>query len=371
MSRPVAKYLPSTGFHEELVRRVDAYFVETGLSTRDAPGMALKTAVIVAAVIVFYSLLVFGAATVGQALACSAALAVALGGLGFSVAHDGNHGAISARPWLNRLMGMAYDAIGASSFVWKWKHNTLHHSFPNIPELDEDIERQPLFRLTPAQTRLRAHRFQFLYAWALYGLLVVKWQLVSDFRDVFRGKTGTHPFSSPKGSELALFCGGKLLFALWAFGLPAFFHPLQTVICFYLVTAAILSLIMCTVFQIAHCYEDAGTARLDPETRSIDREWAKHQIEASADFCRGNALLSWYVGGLNFQIEHHLFPAVSHVHYPAISRIVERTCSEYGVRYTAFGTLREAVASHARWLYKMGLAPSRLAASTAERIASS
>jgi linoleoyl-CoA desaturase len=354
MSRPVAHYQPTTGFHEDLRRRVDAYFAETGLSRRDDPGMVLKTAVILAGIAGFYALLVFWAASPGSALPCAVGLAVSIGGLGFSIAHDGNHGAYSDRPALNRLMGAGYDAIGASSYIWRWKHNQLHHSFPNIPELDEDINRYPLFRLTPGQTRLPAHRLQFLYAWALYGLLVIKWQLVSDFRDLYRGKTGEHVFEPPDFRDIAIFWAGKAAFVLWAFIVPSLFHPFSHVLAFYVFTSVVLSLIMSTVFQIAHCFEDAGSASFDPETRAIDREWARHQIESCADFGRGNRLLSWYVGGLNFQTEHHLFPAVCHVHYPALARIVEAACAEHGVKYTAFGSLRAGVASHGRWLYRLG-----------------
>jgi linoleoyl-CoA desaturase len=316
--------------------------------------MAAKTGMIVLGILACYACLVFWARTAGEAVAASAGLAVSIGGLGFSVAHDGNHGAYSARSWLNKLMGVGYDAIGASSYIWRWKHNVLHHSFPNIPELDEDIQRYPLFRLTPSQARLPAHRLQFLYAWVLYTLLVFKWQLFSDFRDLYRGKTGEHEFARPRGPELGLFWAGKIFFAVWAFALPALFHPLWQVAVFYALTAMLLSLIMSTVFQIAHCFEDARSAPFDPATRIIDREWARHQVESCADFGRGNRLLSWYVGGLNFQTEHHLFPAVCHVHYPALAPIVETTCAEYGVRYTAFASLREGIASHSRWLYRMG-----------------
>jgi linoleoyl-CoA desaturase len=377
MSRPAAEYLPSTGFHEALKARVDEYFARSGLPRRDDRRMGRKAALILSAILACYVYLVFGARGAVNAVAASLGLAVSIGALGFSVAHDANHGAFAARPGLNRLMALMYDAIGANSYIWRWKHNVLHHGFPNIPELDEDIQRQPLFRLTPSQAPRPAQRFQHLYAWPLYGLLVFKWQLASDFRDLWLGRTGPHPFERPSRRELGLFWLGKGFFALWAFGIPLLFHPLPRVLGFYALTAVALSLIMSTVFQLAHCFDGARSARFDPDTRRIDAEWARHQVESSADFCRDNRLLSWYVGGLNFQTEHHLFPAVSHVHYPALARIVEATCAEYGVRYTAYSTLAGAVASHARWLRRLGAAPvekpapSPAAASAAERIASS
>jgi linoleoyl-CoA desaturase len=82
--------------------------------------------------------------------------------------------------------------------------------------------------------------------------------------------------------------------------------------------------------------------------------WAVHQVETTVDFARGSRVLTWLLGGLNFQIEHHLFPRMCHVNYPAIAPVVEQTCRDYGVDYKQNATLCSALRSHYRWLRAMG-----------------
>ena len=74
----------------------------------------------------------------------------------------------------------------------------------------------------------------------------------------------------------------------------------------------------------------------------------------TVDFSRRNRVLSWFLGGLNFQVEHHLFHRICHIHYPALSKLVESTCEEFGIRYAANKSFLAAVASHWRWLHRMG-----------------
>ena len=112
-------------------------------------------------------------------------------------------------------------------------------------------------------------------------------------------------------------------------------------------------------FQLSHCLEEAITA--PPEGPPVRREWHIHQVEATADFAQQNALLGWYVGGLNHQIEHHLFPRVPHTLHPQLADIVRRTSIECGIAYNAHPTFRAALRSHTRWLREMGMAPAELA----------
>ena len=87
---------------------------------------------------------------------------------------------------------------------------------------------------------------------------------------------------------------------------------------------------MSTVFQMAHVVEGAAQP-LPDEDSVVHTEWAVHQLRSTSDFGRNNVFLNWYVGGLNFQIEHHLFPNISHVHYRNIAPIVEETARELGL----------------------------------------
>jgi linoleoyl-CoA desaturase len=349
-----AKFLESGPFHQDLKARVEQYLEASGRSPRDLPGMYLKTAVIFGWFAASYGWLVFGASGPWGAIVGSVSLGLAVAGIGFSVQHDANHGSYSSRRDVNRLIGWTLDAIGGSSYVWNWKHNIFHHSHTNVVGLDEDIDIQPLCRIAPGQRLHAAHRFQHAYIWVLYGLLPVKWHFIDDFKDLITGRVGHQKMPRPSMRKLAGVLCGKLLFYGWTLALPLYFHPVWQVALCYALTSFVLGVTLATVFQLAHCVEEADFTQVPANSPTFASDWAEHQLGATVDFARGNPLVSWYLGGLNFQVEHHLFPRVCHLHYPALSRIVEDTCREHGVRYRANESVGAALKSHVRWLKRMG-----------------
>jgi linoleoyl-CoA desaturase len=318
--------------------------------------MYVKAAVFFGGFAGTYVLLVFVARTWVQALPLAILLGLFVAGIGFNVQHDGGHQAYSRSRWVNTLMAMALELLGGSTYVWRWKHGVFHHTYVNITGHDTDIDLGILARLTPHQRRLAFHRWQHLYLWALYGLLVIKWQLVGDFRKLISGRMGSQSFPRPKGWDLVIFVAGKAVFFLLAFGIPLRFHSIGVVLGYYCVAGLVAGMLLSVVFQVAHCVEEVAFPVPHSTTDRMDQAWAIHQVETTADFARGNRLATWLVGGLNFQIEHHLFPRISHVHYPALSALVEQTCREFGVRYTAFRSFRTGLVSHFRLLRRMGAA---------------
>ena len=348
------KFASDAGFQKEVRRRVDEYLRDTGRRQRDCPRMYLKTAVILVCLATFYGLLVFVAQTWWQALPLAILLGLAMAAIGFNVQHDAGHHGYSNRAWVNKLMSLTLDMVGGSSYLWHWKHAVYHHTYVNITGHDTDIELGALGRLTPYQRRLPFHRWQHLYLWPLYGLMVIKWHLYDDFHDVITGRIGEHRFPRPRGSELAIFLAGKAVFLTLAFGVPLLLHSVWAVFLFYGVAAVVLGMVLSVVFQLAHCVEEAAFPLPRPGTGRIDNAWAVHQVETTVDFARDSRVLSWLLGGLNFQIEHHLFPRICHVNYPAIAGVVEQTCREFGVRYSAHKSFWAGLVSHYRWLRRLG-----------------
>jgi linoleoyl-CoA desaturase len=348
------KFPADTGFQAEVRRRVAAYFRQTGKSERDHPAMYVKSAVIFVWLVGSWALLVFAAETWWQAITLAVSLAVALAAVGFSIQHDGGHHAYSRRRWVNRLAARCLDLMGASSYLWHWKHEVIHHTYTNVTGVDTDIEIGSVVRVTPHQKRRWFHRWQHLYLFPLYGITASRWHLYGDFKEVITGWMGPHKIPRPRGRELAIFLGGKLFSILWMLAIPMLFHPVWQVVCFYMLVTAVMGVAMSIVFQLAHCVSEAEFPVPDPDTARLGESWAVHQVATTVDFARNNWPLSWWVGGLNFQIEHHLFPQVCHVHYPAISRIVEETCREYGVPYRAHPTFFAGLRSHYQWLKRMG-----------------
>ena len=352
------KFEHDAGFQRELRRRVEAFIREQGVQERDCLRMYLKTAAILTVFALSYIFLVFFARTAWQAVVPAVSLALATAQIGFNIQHDGGHKAYSDRPWVNKLMAMTLDLVGGSSYVWRWKHTIFHHMYVNVSGHDTDIDIGIFGRLCPEQPRHRIYRWQQWYLWPLYAVMAIKWHFYDDFRDVITGRMGANRFPRPRGFELAVFLGGKLTFLVLAFGIPLFLHPFWVVAVFYAITVGIVGVVLSVVFQLAHTVEEAAFPVPEAGTEHIATPWAVHQVQATVDFARNDRLVSWLVGGLNFQIEHHLFPTLCHVNYPAISGIVESTCREFGVPYAENPTFSSAVLSHFRWLRRMGAADS-------------
>ena len=342
-------------FQLELQRRVKEYFRITGRQQRDCWQMYLKTAILVASFAVSYVLLVFVAQSWWHGLLLAILLGWSAAGIGFNIQHDGGHQAYSNYPWVNKLMAMTLELMGGSSYLWRWKHVVFHHTYVNITGHDTDIDLGILGRLTPHQKRLAYHRWQHFYLWPLYGLLAIKWQLVDDFQKLISGRISNQRFPRPKGWELVIFVAGKAIFFTVAFGIPLLFHSVGAVLVYYVVAALALGTVLSVVFQAAHCVEEAEFPLPQEETGRIEHAWAVHQAGTTVDFVRRSRVVAWLLGGLNFQIEHHLFPRISHINYPAISRLVEETCRDFGIKYAEHRSFRAGMASHFRWLRRMGM----------------
>lgn len=342
------------GLYPEVKKRVNHYFEANGISKNADWRMVLKTVVILVWLGAAYILLLFSASSLVLAIISAIAVAQGFVLVGFNIMHDGAHGSYSKSKRLNWIMGFTLDLVGGSNMFWRHKHNILHHTYTNISELDDDIQVFGVMRLSPEQPWRPWHRFQHWYAFPAYSLMTLLWVTIGDFRKFFTGRIGDYKLPEPSPAESFLFFLTKIFYFGYMLALPMFFHPVLHVLAFFLIVHIVLGFTMALVFQLAHIVEDNTFPRPDPATGEIDNEWAIHEVETTANFAPESRLAAWYCGGLNFQIEHHLFPRICHIHYPAISKIVERTCREFRVAYVSYPTLSGAVAAHYRFLKKLG-----------------
>lgn len=350
------KFNSPEAFRAALRARIDAHFPRAGHGPRGGASIYLKTAVVLGCLATSYALLVFAPIGVWLALPLTILLGFSLAAAGFNIQHDGGHGAYSDHRWINKLAAGTLDLLGASSYYWARKHNAIHHSYTNITGHDDDINLGFLARLSPHQRGFWFHRYQHVYLWFLYGFIAIKWHVYDDFRDLCSGRIGQHPVPRPRGRDLLTLVGGKVVFFALALGIPMWLHPWWAVLAVYAAASFVQGVVLSVVFQLAHCVEAVEFPMPQPDSGRMDTGWAMHQVQTTADFAQRNRLLTWFAGGLNFQIEHHLFPQVCHVHYSALAPLVRQTCHEFGVRYTTQPSLRAAIASHYRWLRQMGRA---------------
>ena len=340
----------SRGDLSEAVRAAMAEHFPAHSKWKNSIAAYFKAGLMMAGAAVCYGVYVLVPLPLPQLALLAVVFGVALGGIAFNVQHDANHGAFVRSKAFNRFFALTLDVMGISSYVWRWKHNVYHHTFPNVEGADTDVEPRLFACFSPSQRRFWFHRYQHFYVWILYGFIVMRWQLIYDFNRLISGRIGTHALPRPRGMELWLLIAGKCVFFISTFAVPLIHYRASTVLFFYAVTALTLGWLSSLVFQVGHCFSETSFRSPRSDT-TVD--WAVHQVSTTADFARTSALVTWYFGGLNFQIEHHLFPGLPHVHYRKIAPLVEKVCREHGVPYVAYRTAFGALQSHYRFLKRI------------------
>jgi linoleoyl-CoA desaturase len=276
--------------------------------------------------------------------------------IGFNVCHDAIHGSFSANTKINKALSFIFNLIGASPYVWNLTHNVVHHTYTNIPGHDEDIEVAPgLIRLNPCEKVKRIHRYQHLYAFGVYSLASLSWVFRKDYVKFFQKKIGQHPTLHHSKREYFNLFFYKALYYFLFIVLPLLVLDItwwQFLIGFLGLHLA-EGLVLGMVFQLAHVVE--GTDFPLPNGQgNIEEAWAVHQMRTTANFATQNKLAGFLLGGLNQQIEHHLFPKVCHIHYPAISAIIKETAQEFDLPYIENASFFKALQSHYRMLKALG-----------------
>lgn len=347
-NKQVADFVP------EVRARVNAWFDETGKSKHADWRMILKTVIILGGSVATYALLLSGWFTPFQMLLLCVLLGVGIAGIGFSVAHDALHGAYSSNDTVNKLLGYTFDLLGANGYMWKITHNVIHHTYTNIQGIDEDLTVSPILRLSPEAPLKWYHRFQAWYCFPAYSMATLNWLFVKDFQQFTKKDIGPYTDKKHPAKEWATLVIGKII-AITVVVAPLFVLDITwwQYLIGLLATHLTAGVILGVIFQLAHVVE--GPEFPEPDNQgNMEYTWLIHEMHTTANFAAENKLLSWYIGGLNYQIEHHLFPQICSIHYPVISRIVRRTAEEYGVPYHYNPTLTAAIRSHQRMLRKFG-----------------
>jgi linoleoyl-CoA desaturase len=341
-------------FHAELKKRINVYFKETGKPITGNMALYSKAIILISLFVLLYVHLVFFTPPAIWGILESLLLGITGAALCFNLMHDGAHGSFSKHKVLNTIAAHSWDVIGGSTFIWKNKHNIIHHSFTNVDGIDDDIDVKPWLRMSDTQEKHKYHRFQHIYFWLLYPMTYLFMILVQDFIKYFRGRIGEVPLKKMETIDHISFWFFKILYVGLFLVLPIYMLGFKTFIIGFLLYSLVFGFILSIVFQLAHTVEHTSFPLPDAETGRFEDEWAIHQLKTTANFAPKNKFINWFVGGLNFQIEHHLFPKISHIHYPQISKIIKQTCKEFGIEYIEYPKMRYAVASHIAFLREMG-----------------
>jgi linoleoyl-CoA desaturase len=348
---------PALSLHAALKTRVAEYFDEAALETKGNGQLYAKAALIMAGMIGLYIHLVFFTPAWYFALPECVLLGMFITGTGFNVMHDGSHGSFSTRPWMNTFAAGTLECLGGSAYIWKVKHCMIHHSFTNVEGVDDDINIGYLMRVNEHQRRLKMHRYQHLYCWFLYMMVYLVWVYQVDYQRYFTGRVGPVPMPRMRLADHIQFWAGKILNTFLYLVIPIYRLGVAHALIGAGVTMAAAGVALTVVFQLAHTVEGPEFPLPDMPQNLLPDEFAIHQIATTANFATQSRMVTWMVGGLNYQIEHHLFPRIAHVHYPQISKVVRQVCEERNIAYVEHTTFRKAVAAHVRHLRTMGRVP--------------
>lgn len=344
-------------FFVELRKRVNAHFKENNISKHANANMVVKTIFMVSLYFIPLAFMIFGSvSSLSTMYLLWLLMSLGMSGIGLSVMHDANHGSYSNNKQINNALGLLITFIGGYHVNWKIQHNVLHHSFTNIHGHDEDIEKG-VMRFSPTQERKPIFRFQLFYAPILYGLLTIYWLIAKDFEQLarYRKKGLLKAQGLTYGRALAHTILCKIVYTIVTIILPFMILPFAwwQILLGFLGMHFLSGLILALIFQPAHVLEETEFF-VPGENGSVENSWAIHQMKTTANFANNSVLFSWLIGGLNFQIEHHLFPNICHVHYKQISKIVKSTADEFGVPYYQHRTFFDALKSHFTLLHELG-----------------
>ena len=357
----IVRFAPKNGegFFDTLKQNIDEYFKENKLAPHGNLALKFKTVAMIALFFAPYVFIVTGLSASSPVLYFGMWFLMGMGmiGIGCGVHHDSNHGSYSGNKKVNTIIGDIVNLVGGYDVTWRIQHNILHHTYTNIEGLDEDIDTGGLMRFSPQGKKYKLHRFQHIYAWFLYCLLTLQWVTYKDYRLLIlynrKGLLKKERTTLAKTiTELTIY---KIIYFGYIIVLPIIFSgmPWYYVVTGFLILHFTAGLGLSCIFQLAHVLE-SSEFNAPTEDRKMENSWAVHQLLNTSDFSPKSKIMFWFIGGLNYQVEHHLFPHISHVHYPQISKIVKKTAQQYGLPYKVMPTFLVALKEHARMLKKMG-----------------
>ncbi len=344
-------------FFKVLNKRVNQHFKDNKISKHANFNMMFKTAFMLSLYFIPLVVMLSGVVdTFGMMMLLWVIMGFGMSGIGLSIMHDANHGSYSSNPKINDALGFVINFVGGYHVNWKIQHNVLHHSFTNVHGFDEDIDKG-VMRFSPNQEQKDIFRFQAFYASFFYALMTIYWFMVKDFQLLYRYQKKN--LLADQGltfrSALVQIVFHKSWYLLLTFVLPMILLdlPWSQILLGFLSMHFICGLILALIFQPAHVIEETNFY-IPNKDGSVENNWAIHQMRTTANFANKNGLFTWFVGGLNFQIEHHLFPHICHIHYKNISGIVKKTAEEFNVPYYQHETFFGAVKSHYSLLNQLG-----------------
>ena len=352
--------IDKTRFFRTLNKKVNIYFKENHIKRTGNWKLYTKAIVIFSVFIVPLILILTVNMPQWALLLLTVVMGIGMAGVGMNIMHDGNHGTFSSKKWVNKLMGSSIYILAGNVYNWKVQHNVLHHTYTNVPGYDEDIDSGRIIRFSKHAKWFKIYRLQKYYSFFLYGLLTINWAITTDFKQMhayLKRKLSYGEFPNPVKEWTVLIATKIAYYSLWIV-LPLLVLDISwwKVLLGFFVMHYTAGIILSIIFQLAHVVPKVDMPLPDKEG-NLKNTWAIHQLFTTSNFAPNNKFVSWYTGGLNNQVEHHIFPNISHIHYKKIAKIVKETAQEFNLPYHEYKTMRSAIIEHFKLLKLLGKKP--------------
>jgi len=360
-NREIATFPPMSEFYKTLKSKVENYFLEKKFSPRQSKLMVGRIIAYVLFSFVFHFASAFFSSTwLKVVFAAIAGEAMAL--ICFQGIHEASHASLTSSQTTWRTLGSLMDfVLGASYYSWLHQHFLGHHPYTNVSDvsnqaLDPDIVTgdPDVRRIKPSQKYFSYYKLQLIYAPLLYGLLTFKFR-INDISIWFINKSnGQITLAPPTTYNKIIFWSGKLFFVLYRIVLPCYFFGWKTTLLINIIEELVCSYSLAISFQLNHVAPQAIWPTVNQTTGQVNMDWAEMQIRSTIDYAHGNKWTSFWVGGLNYQVPHHLFPNICQVYYPEIVPMIKEHCKEYNIPYTILPSFWDALVNHLKYLWIMG-----------------
>ncbi len=347
-------------FVKELRQSVRTYFESKEIEKHGNSEILIKTLLMVLLYFIPYALMLTGVvSSIVPMLICWVFMGLGMSGLGLVTMHDANHSSFSKHRWINYFFGNSLYLLGGFPANWKYQHNTLHHGYTNVEGHDEDIAHSGVLRFSPHKPLKKVHKYQYIYAWFLYGLMTFSWVTVNDFKRLIKYKKIGAVLNNTGNYKTLFFklLASKIIYYSVFLVLPIVLLPVAwywVLLGFFLMHFT-SGFILSIIFQTAHVVPTSNYP-LPDNNNELNNNWVVHQLHTTCDFAPKSRIFSWLIGGLNYQVVHHLFPYISHIHYKGMAVIVQETIKKYNLPYHVNRTFVEALYQHMLMLKSLGIA---------------
>ena len=277
--------------------------------------------------------------------------------LGINFGHDAAHHCVSGNRIVDSILfQLIFGLQGLSSYIWQIRHNFSHHIFPNVYENDTDLEISDLILLSPHQKKLAVHKYQHIYAIFLYMLFSLSWIFVVDFKMLTRKKHANINIGKVPVFELVKLVIIKAAYICIFLVLPAHYSSLSywAVIGAYLIMNIVVSVFLAFTFFISHHVNETEYLDAIDHEKTVPDSWIRRQIVSTVDFNTHSAVANYLFGGFNLHVAHHLFPGLSHIYYPRLTRMIKETLEENNLNWYQSYSFFDGVVSHLSLLKKNG-----------------